>query len=108
MVAKSRWVAVVAFCSSLGALSCGQAPNKSDTALLGPTWHQDIAPYVALQCAGCHNNEDNFAFPLTTFEESAPLAPWMLEKMEGSDSPPYFMPPFAARDSAGEGGEFRT
>ena len=101
MVAERVWTLWGVSVLSVGLWACQGSPDttKSDTASVGPTWHQDIAPYVALQCAGCHNNDDNFAFPLTTFEESAPLASWMLEKMEGSDSPPYFMPPFAARDS---------
>lgn len=65
----------------------------------GPTWHQDVAPFVSDHCARCHNHDDNFTFPLTTYDEVEPLAPWMLTKMRGDDSPPYFMPPFGARDT---------
>lgn len=72
----------------------GAPPNGAP-----PTWHQDIAPFVSKHCASCHNNDNGFAFPLTSFSEVEPLASWMLIKMQGADSPPYFMPPFGARDT---------
>lgn len=65
----------------------------------GPTWHQDIAPIVVSRCSGCHNADDALTFPLTTYEQAAPLASWMLAKMEGDDTPPYIMPPFGAQDT---------
>ncbi len=70
---------------------------KEDSA--PPTWHQDIAPFVSEHCSACHNHEDDFSFPLTAYDEVEPLASWMLTKMLGGESPPYFMPPFGARDT---------
>lgn len=78
---------------------CGSDPKGGPEATAGPTWHGDIAPVVTARCSRCHNAEDALTFPLTTYEQVAPLASWMLTKMQGDDTPPYIMPPFGARDT---------
>ena len=90
---KIHACSVLFWSAALTACSSEEEPSAD------PTWHQDIAPFVADHCGSCHNNEDDFTFSLTDYEGVKPLASWMLTKMLGDEYPPYIMPPFGALDT---------
>ncbi|MEZ4382963.1 MAG: hypothetical protein R3A79_16675 [Nannocystaceae bacterium] len=64
------------------------------------TWYQHVQPIIAERCWACHSAEGALSFSLETYDVAQQFAPLMLEKIVGSDSPPYYMPPFLARESA--------
>ncbi|TNE86674.1 MAG: hypothetical protein EP330_21025 [Deltaproteobacteria bacterium] len=66
-----------------------------------PTWHDDVAPIVYENCAGCHQADLIGPFPLTTYEEATPWGPAMAAEIEAGR-----MPPFGA-DTSGECGSFQ-
>ena len=60
------------------------------------TWHQGIDKLVSENCQRCHSSAQSLTFPLEDYELVKAMAPLMLDKVQGSDTPPFFMPPFNA------------
>jgi len=85
----------------VGLVACnGDKDGGDDTSQpVAPTWYQDVQPFVGTHCQGCHHSQDNFTFALEAYATVSALAPSMLAKMQGSDTPPYFMPPFGVRET---------
>jgi len=78
--------------------------GSTDTSTTGGapavTWYQDIQPIVAGHCWACHSPEGGIAFDLTGYEAAAAWSAQMLAKIEGTDAPSFFMPPWGARETA--------
>ena len=64
------------------------------------TWHQDIRPIVAGSCWACHNDQAGVAFALTDYAVAKNWASAMLAKIDGTEAPSFFMPPWGARETA--------
>jgi hypothetical protein len=62
------------------------------------TWYQDVRPIVAERCWACHSAEGALSFSLEEYDVAQQFGALMLEKIIGSDSPPFYMPPFLARE----------
>lgn len=58
------------------------------------TWHQDVAPLVAANCAGCHTDTGIAPFSLTDYDSAAPFASLMADATSAGT-----MPPFLAQDT---------
>jgi hypothetical protein len=73
--------------------ACGSdsGPGDDTPPPTDPTWHQDIAPLVAGHCQSCHAAGGIAPFPLTTYDDAAPVAS-MMASMTGAG----LMPPFGA------------
>ncbi|MEE2751163.1 MAG: hypothetical protein VX519_07020 [Myxococcota bacterium] len=95
----SSQLLLISLTTSALLLGCSGKSDTPPPKNTDPTWHQDIAPFVAQRCSSCHNDDDDFAFDLSDYETVKPLASWMLTKMHGDSTPPYVMPPFGARDT---------
>jgi len=54
-----------------------------------PTWHQDVAPIVAENCAGCHTDGKIAPFTLDTYAQVAPIADWLATTTEAGTMPPW-------------------
>ncbi len=63
------------------------------------TWYQHVQPIIAEHCWACHSAEGALSFSLESYETAKSFSALMLEKIEGSDGAPYFMPPFLARET---------
>lgn len=64
------------------------------------TWYQDVRPIIASHCWTCHSQEGALSFSLEEYSAAQAWSPLMVEKIEGSEATPYYMPPFFARESA--------
>jgi len=66
------------------------------------TWHSAIRPIIVERCTGCHATEGGISFPLDDPATIAALGDTIIAVAapEGDDAPPYYMPPFGARESA--------
>lgn len=73
--------------------------GSTTSAAMPVTWYQDIQPIVAGHCWGCHNAEGGLSFSFQDYALAAPWAPLMLTKIVGDSAPPFFMPPWSARES---------
>ena len=69
--------------------STSAGTDTADTADAAPTWYQDIAPLAAAKCGGCHVAGGIAPFALTTYEESAPWAPFLADAAEAGTMPPF-------------------
>ena len=67
--------------------ACGAGGEKAP--LEGPTWHADIAPVVEGRCVSCHQAGEIGPFPLTSYEEAAPLAEALARSVEDRTMPPW-------------------
>ena len=79
-------------------------PEKAESEAEGPTFYQDVLPVVGENCQGCHNTDSPLgqAFPLESYAHVAPLAEFLLAKMQPEGDPddaPFFMPPIYARNT---------
>ena len=63
------------------------------------SWHQGIQKLVSENCQRCHSSATSLTFPLEEYDVVKAMAPSMLDKVQGSDTPPFFMPPFNAENS---------
>jgi hypothetical protein len=64
-----------------------------------PNWYKHVQPIVAENCQRCHSDGNALTFSLENPEVVSALGPSILGKVRGSDSPPFYMPPFNARDT---------
>lgn len=83
-------------------MGCGddKTQDPTDTAVLADvTWHQGIHKLVSENCQRCHSSEDSLTFPLEDYEFVKSMASLMLDKVQGSETPPFMMPPFNAVES---------
>ncbi|MFZ5476470.1 MAG: hypothetical protein ACOZNI_06795 [Myxococcota bacterium] len=55
----------------------------------GPTWHADVAPVVVRECAACHRADGIAPFPLTSYDEAAPVADAMAAATAERSMPPF-------------------
>lgn len=55
----------------------------------GPTWWQDAGPIVKARCGVCHTDGGVAPFPLTTYDEAAPLAAALRASIESGTMPPW-------------------
>lgn len=66
------------------------AAKSADSADPGPpTWHRDIAPVVAARCESCHQPGAIAPFPLTSYDEAAPLAETLAASVADRSMPPW-------------------
>src|SRR5688572_6342772 len=64
------------------------APTTTDAPEAAPvTWHQDIAPIMALKCSGCHTDGGIAPFSLASYESAKPFAPGALDAVERGTMP---------------------
>lgn len=54
-----------------------------------PTWSNDVAPIIYRSCASCHHTGGIAPFPLTSYDEVAPLADMVNEAVVTRSMPPY-------------------
>ncbi|MCA9651072.1 MAG: hypothetical protein H6712_34710 [Myxococcales bacterium] len=54
-----------------------------------PNWHEDIAPFVAQSCRGCHTAGSVAPFPMDDYEQTWPLAAAMLLQIDAAAMPPW-------------------
>ena len=54
----------------------------------GVTWHKDVAPVIAQNCAGCHN-PSGISFDLTDYEKTALFADALVGSTESEQMPPW-------------------
>lgn len=54
-----------------------------------PTWHQDIAPLVALKCGACHKEGGIAPFSVRSYEAAKPFAGPMAKAVEDGRMPPF-------------------
>ncbi|MCP4498372.1 MAG: hypothetical protein GY822_00190 [Deltaproteobacteria bacterium] len=66
-----------------------------------PTWHEDVAPIVAIHCQGCHVEDGIGPFQLMTYEQAFPVASLMAYY-----TAERIMPPFLA-DNSGDCNTFQ-
>ncbi len=55
----------------------------------GLTWHDDIAPFLADNCAGCHQPGGIAPFALTSYEQVKSLAPVIEQSLVAGSMPPF-------------------
>ena len=67
----------------------GDGDGDGDPEPLTATWHQDIAPFIAEKCTGCHRDGGIGPFSLETYEQAAPWATLALDAIERGDMPPW-------------------
>ena len=73
-------------------VACG---NTGPLPSAAPTWHQDVAPIAAQNCATCHNPTGIAGFlDLGDYDEAAAYAASIQQKVEALE-----MPPFLAADT---------
>jgi hypothetical protein len=83
-------VAAAALATSLAGCGGGPAPAPTpDPGEAFPTYHRDIAPIVAAQCADCHQEGGIGAFRLRTYEDARPIAGAMKSVTASRTMPPY-------------------
>ena len=63
--------------------------SGDDTPPGDPTWYQDVAPLVVGHCQSCHVDGGIAPFPLTTYEEAAPVARMMADMVDAGLMPPF-------------------
>lgn len=86
-------------------LACSATSDPTTTtAGDAPTWHQDVAPLVAANCASCHAS-DSLAFELSTYAQAFPMAQLMADRAAAGIMPPWHAietdectPPFPFQD----------
>jgi hypothetical protein len=79
----------------------GGAEDSASEPPVRPTWWQDVRPIVFDSCTGCHRADAAGIPTYETYEQVAPNAAYMLDKMVGSEDAPYIMPPYPAPDADG-------
>ncbi|HFE46582.1 MAG TPA: hypothetical protein ENJ18_13995, partial [Nannocystis exedens] len=87
--------------TSAGSTSAGSS-SGGETTTAGQadvTWYQQVQPIIAEHCWACHSMEGGISFSLKDYPTAKSFSELMLEKIEGSPSAPYYMPPFLARES---------
>ncbi|MFN3200309.1 MAG: hypothetical protein ACE366_18065 [Bradymonadia bacterium] len=67
----------------------GAGASRGETPSGTPTWHQDIAPIISENCAGCHHEGGIGPFALETYEQAAPLAGLILDSVQSGRMPPW-------------------
>jgi hypothetical protein len=69
----------------------GTADDGADDGAAGerPNWHQDIAPFVAAHCGGCHTEGGIGTFSMDTYEDTMPYGGLMLAYVEQGLMPPW-------------------
>lgn len=73
-----------------GATAATDADSTGDTAEpLRPNWHEDIAPFVAANCQGCHTEGAVAPFAMDSYEQTGALGPAMLLQVEARVMPPW-------------------
>ena len=75
-------------------IGCSEEKEPSETTEV--TWHQGINKLVTENCQRCHSSSTSLTFPLEEYDMVKAMAPVMLDKVQGSDTPPFVMPPFNA------------
>lgn len=60
------------------------------------TYNRDIAPIVHAHCSNCHRHGEVAPFALTSYDDAAKRAAWILEVVESG-----FMPPWRAKEGHG-------
>ncbi len=56
-----------------------------------PTFHEDIAPILAANCASCHNNQGIGPFPLLDYEQARRYADAMRISTQARSMPPFVL-----------------
>ena len=82
--------------SSLPTATDNQSSNSQDdnnTSTTSLTFNNDIAPIFQQTCMQCHQDGGIAPFPLTTYEETAIVAPQIKSDLQN-----YIMPPFGANN----------
>ena len=81
--------------STAGTAGADETAGTGETGAtaMRPNWHEDIAPFVAEHCRGCHD-EGGIAFSMATYEDTAPYAGVMQLQTELG-----LMPPWHARET---------
>ena len=88
--------------TSAGPTTSTGSETSSETTAAGQsdvTWYQQVQPIIAEHCWACHSAEGEISFSLQDYTIAKSFSELILEKIEGSPSAPYFMPPFLARES---------
>jgi hypothetical protein len=62
--------------------------DETGGSALRPNWHEDIAPFVAEHCRGCHD-AGGIAFSMATYASTLPWAPLMVTQTEARLMPPW-------------------
>ena len=91
---------LVGACVSSALVACGSSDSKAPAddpepgadsgtaAVVGPTWHQDVAPVVHDACVGCHA-DGALAFDLVEPTQAQALAESMASAVESRAMPPW-------------------
>ncbi len=76
--------------STDGSASADETAGTADsgTSAMRPNWHEDIAPFVAEHCRGCHD-EGGIAFSMASYADTAPYAGVMQLQTELGLMPPW-------------------
>ncbi len=77
--------------ATMALFACGDEATLTDDTDLpegAPTWHQDIAPLVAENCAACHTT-GSLIFPLDDYEVASALADEMVDAVHDGRMPPF-------------------
>lgn len=61
------------------------------------TYNRDVAPLVHAHCTNCHRDGEVAPFALTSYQDAAKRADWLLEVVESR-----FMPPWRAKQGHGQ------
>ncbi len=85
--------------TSAGSTSAGSSSGGETAGQAEVTWYQEVQPIIAEHCWACHSAEAGTSFSLQDYSIAKSFSEVMLEKIEGSPSAPYYMPPFLARES---------
>lgn len=79
--------------AALALAACGDGASTGkgtdDTAVAGPTWHQDVAPIVAARCGACHGPEGISPLDLTDPAVATPLASAIVDAVDSGRMPPW-------------------
>jgi hypothetical protein len=65
------------------------SPDDPDSGAPALTYHRDTRAIIEARCAGCHRDGNIAPFPLTTYEEVAPLAAAMAGAISSGEMPPW-------------------
>jgi hypothetical protein len=67
----------------------GADPDRADAGAPALTYHRDARAIIEARCTACHRDGDIAPFPLTTYEEVAPMAGAMTAAIMSGEMPPW-------------------